>query len=60
LIALSVQLDVHPDSAVAPTSVGISELADVMTRTLPEDGMDRMTDEHVEEILAVPALTAHI
>ncbi|MFC5253421.1 hypothetical protein [Streptomyces nigrescens] len=36
------------------------DLAQIMTRTLPEAGMDRMTSARVEEVLAVPALTAHI
>ncbi|MFB7630431.1 hypothetical protein ACFC0M_05705 [Streptomyces sp. NPDC056149] len=38
----------------------VHDLAQIMTRTLPEAGMDRMTSARVEEVLAVPALTAHI
>lgn len=41
----------HPD---------VHDLARIMSRTLPEVGMDRMTSQRVEEVLAVPALTAHI
>ena len=42
------------------TQVTAGELAEVMSRTLPEAGMDRMTDRRIEEALAVPALTAHL
>ncbi|MDT0304327.1 hypothetical protein [Streptomonospora wellingtoniae] len=42
----------------APSTM--SQLTEVMTRTLPQGGIDRMTDERIEEILAVPALTAHL
>jgi hypothetical protein len=38
----------------------VHDLAQIMSRTLPEAGMDRMTSQRVEEVLAVPALTAHI
>lgn len=37
-----------------------SNLASVMTQTLPEAGMDRMTQHQIEEVLAVSALTAHL
>lgn len=36
------------------------QLAHIMVRTLPEGGLDRITPERVEEMLSVPALTAHI
>lgn len=55
-----------PQSAIAETVKVESEhpdvydLARIMSRTLPEVGMDRMTSQRVEEVLAVPALTAHI
>lgn len=57
-----IQLDVRRVESVENTAgrIEIGDLADVMTRTLPEDGMDRMTSEQVEELLAVPALTAHL
>lgn len=42
-----------------PTTCDLIELADVMTRTLPQVGMDRMTHPQVEETLACSALTAH-
>lgn len=58
---LTIQLDVRTaeitDSAVR---MKIDALRDIMTRTLPEGGMDRMTSKRVEELLAVPALTAHL
>ncbi|MGC4947436.1 hypothetical protein ACLQ2N_14735 [Streptomyces sp. DT224] len=38
----------------------IQSLAEVLARTLPQAGLDRMTSEKVEEVLAVTALTAHI
>jgi hypothetical protein len=59
---LATPTDVHAGSAVdvAAEPVVISELASVMTHTLSDGGMDRMTDRRVEELLAVPALTAHI
>lgn len=38
----------------------VHDLTQIMVRTLPEAGMDRMTDQRVEEVLSVPALTAHI
>ncbi|MFD5896668.1 MULTISPECIES: hypothetical protein [unclassified Streptomyces] len=38
----------------------VHNLAQIMSRTLPEAGMDCMTSQRVEEVLAVPALTAHI
>jgi hypothetical protein len=38
----------------------VRDLAQIMSRTLPEAGMDRMTSQRIEEVLAVPALTAHI
>jgi hypothetical protein len=40
--------------------IGIGALVDIMTRTLPEGGMDRMTSRRIEELLAVAALTAHL
>ncbi|MEJ4404090.1 hypothetical protein [Streptomyces chumphonensis] len=43
-----------------PTSSTVQDLAELISRTLPESGMDRMTRQRVEEVLAVPALTAHI
>ncbi|MEV6823111.1 hypothetical protein AB0M72_30625 [Nocardiopsis dassonvillei] len=42
-----------------PTTSDLTELAAVMTRTLPQAGMDRMTLPQVEETLACSALTAH-
>lgn len=42
-----------------PTTSDLSELAAVMTRTLPQAGMDRMTLPQVEETLSCSALTAH-
>ncbi|QBI53984.1 hypothetical protein [Streptomonospora litoralis] len=47
-----------PTTTTAPAPA--TELAGIITRTLPEGGIDRMTDERIEEILAVPALTAHL
>lgn len=41
------------------TTSDLTELADVMTRTLPQVGMDRMTQPEVEETLACSAITAH-
>ncbi|MFC8532750.1 hypothetical protein ACFUJY_02135 [Streptomyces sp. NPDC057249] len=38
----------------------IRPLTEVMARTLPQAGLDRMTSEQVEEVMAVTALTAHI
>ncbi|WP_185992895.1 hypothetical protein [Streptomyces sp. 130] len=38
----------------------IRSLTEVMARTLPQAGLDRMTSEKVEEVMAVAALTAHI
>lgn len=38
----------------------IHGLVQVLSRTLPEAGMDRMTSQRIEKILAIPALTAHI
>lgn len=54
-----------PHTGTAETVAGDSEytvhdLTQIMVRTLPEAGMDRMTDQRVEEVLSVPALTAHI
>lgn len=46
------------ESAARPIDIGA--LVDIMTRTLPEGGMDRMTSRQIEELLAVPALTAHL
>ncbi|MFB8763931.1 hypothetical protein ACIQFP_16600 [Nocardiopsis alba] len=37
----------------------ITELSRIMTLTLPQIGMDRMTVPRVEETLACSALTAH-
>jgi hypothetical protein len=45
---------------INPVHSKVHDLAQVMTRTLPEAGMDRMTSERIEEVLAVPALTAHL
>jgi hypothetical protein len=53
----------HAGTAQAVTSDSehtVHDLAQIMVRTLPEAGMDRMTDQRVEEVLSVPALTAHI
>ena len=36
-----------------------SDLSRIMTLTLPQVGMDRMTAPRVEETLACSALTAH-
>lgn len=59
---LMIQLDVRRVESAenAAGRIEIGDLADVMTRTLPEGGMDRMTSKQVEELLAVPALTAHL
>lgn len=42
-----------------PTTCDLTELVDVITRTLPQVGMDRMTQPQVEETLSCSALTAH-
>ncbi|MBB5159651.1 hypothetical protein [Saccharopolyspora phatthalungensis] len=47
-------------SAVPAEPMTIDALAGVVSRTLQQDGMDRMTNKQVEEILSVPALTGHI
>ncbi len=56
------QLDVCTAEITESTVVRleIGALVDIVTRTLPEGGMDRMTSKQVEELLAVPALTAHL
>jgi hypothetical protein len=46
------------ESVTRPIDIGA--LVDIMTRTLPEGGIDRMTSRQIEELLAVPALTAHL
>ncbi|MFB8084849.1 hypothetical protein [Streptomyces sp. NPDC055992] len=51
---------VNTESAAATEPFHIRSLAEVMSRTLPQAGLDRMTSEKVEEVLAVTALTAHI
>lgn len=43
----------------ATSTFDLTELAAVMTRTLPQIGMDRMTVPQVEETLACSAITAH-
>ncbi|GAA4912100.1 hypothetical protein [Streptomonospora salina] len=55
-------MNVQPAATATPEepSTTASDLTAVMTRTLPQGGIDRMTDERIEEILAVPALTAHL
>ncbi|SDH15580.1 hypothetical protein SAMN05421505_1123 [Sinosporangium album] len=45
---------------VQAVTTDIAALADVMTRTLASAGMDRMTDQRIEELMAVPALCAHL
>ncbi len=59
---MSTPLDVRTETTTETPlkRLEVRDLANIMTRTLPEDGMDRMTSQHVEEILAVPALTAHL
>ncbi|MFR9723863.1 hypothetical protein ACL02R_10925 [Streptomyces sp. MS19] len=47
-------------ATMAAEQFEVRALAEVMSRTLPQAGMDRMTAEKVEEVLAVTALTAHI
>ncbi|WP_197285688.1 hypothetical protein [Nocardiopsis sp. NRRL B-16309] len=42
-----------------PTTSDLAELTAIMTRTLPQLGMDRMTAPQVEETLSCSALTAH-
>lgn len=39
--------------------LNLSDISRVMTLTLPQVGMDRMTLPQVEETLACSALTAH-
>lgn len=39
--------------------LNLSDLGRIMTLTLPQVGMDRMTPPRVEETLACSALTAH-
>lgn len=46
--------------AVGAEAIEVRTLSEIMSRTLPDIGMDRMTTEKIEELLAVPALTAHI
>lgn len=46
--------------ATGAQALEVQTLSEVMSRTLPDVGMDRMTAEQIEEVLAVPALTAHI
>lgn len=54
-------MNAQPTSTAAPAEPPTtSHLTEVMTRTLPQGGIDRMTEERIEEILAVPALTAHL
>lgn len=57
---MAARIDVIASVDVTAERVEIGELADIITRTLPEGGMDRMTDKRVEELLAAPALTAHL
>ena len=48
----------HTAEAVEVLEVG--ELADVLTATLVDRGLDRMTASRVEELLTPVALTAHL
>lgn len=48
------------NATAVPTTTDTAALAAVMTRTLPEAGVDRMTDPRMEETLAAPALCAHL
>lgn len=59
---MATQMGVTAPAPVDVTAerVQIGDLADIMSRTLPECGMDRMTGKQVEELLAVSALTAHL
>lgn len=41
------------------TQLTTADLSRIMTLTLPQVGMDRMTAPRVEETLACSALTAH-
>ncbi|MDS1271820.1 hypothetical protein RIF23_16120 [Lipingzhangella sp. LS1_29] len=53
----------HQLTAIATPSAPsatTAQMTEIITRALPEGGIDRMTDERIEEILAVPALTAHL
>ncbi|GHC83867.1 hypothetical protein GCM10007079_25340 [Nocardiopsis terrae] len=43
----------------APMPFTTTDLSRIMTLTLPELGMDRMTVPQVEETLSCSALTAH-
>ncbi|MBV9025445.1 MAG: hypothetical protein JO362_17015 [Streptomycetaceae bacterium] len=47
-------------SKVQQKAAASRELRDIVARTLPESGIDRMTDQRIEEVIAIPALTAHI
>lgn len=53
-------IDVLTDPLVAEQTPAIGELVAVLTGTLPERGMDRMTSERIEEFMSITALTAHI
>lgn len=55
---LETRTDCVPALSAEPMT--IENLSHVLTRTLPQDGMDRMTSKQIEEVLSVPALTAHI
>lgn len=48
------------DQIVVHEVMSIDALAAIIARTLPDAGMDRMTSERIEEMIATPALTAHI
>ncbi len=47
-------------AAATTKSRQVSDLTEVVDRTFSDDGMDRMTKERVEELVATNALTAHL
>ncbi|MEU3229766.1 hypothetical protein [Nocardiopsis alba] len=56
------QMNINANSMTSIDSkmyLPITELSRIMTLTLPQIGMDRMTVPRVEETLACSALTAH-
>ncbi|MGH8907659.1 MAG: hypothetical protein ACRD0K_14330 [Egibacteraceae bacterium] len=59
---MSASLDVHTeDLRDAPAErMEIRELASIVTKVLPEDGLDRMTTRRLEEFMTPVALTAHL
>lgn len=57
-ITWKAHMSIDTDSTTQ-TPLNLSDLSRIMTLTLPQVGMDRMTLPQVEETLACSALTAH-